>query len=229
MRPGPVSGGRSRDAEAVPVRSTRRPARASRPRSRSASSSSGWQKTGHVAREQLLGARVEVVAVAVGDDHGVDAANDLLRGKRQRHGRVRRRGSRVFSIGGRAPTSSSIGSTRMRCPAISTITVALRTSVSRTPRFLPHARSTETLDRNFRCIRLYSAIRWRTTSPKSPLPPKKVSGSQAPTGSSSLTTTLPSRRSTRGRSCTARSCAWTRTRCSSTSATSRKASSPSPS
>ncbi len=188
----------------------------------------GLAEDRHVAREQLLRARVEVVAVAVRDDHGVEPANDLLRGERQRHGRVRH--------GVRACSRSEVVRRRRRasdrrgcaCRAISTITVALRTRVSRTRRFLPQARR-RTLDRNLRCIRLYSAIRWRTTSPKSPLPPKKVSGSRAPTGSSSLTTTLPSRRSTRARSCTARSCAWTRTRCSSTSATSRKASSPLPS
>ena len=42
---------------------------------------------------------------------------------------------RVCSIGGLAPTSSSIGSTRIRFPCSSMMTVALRTSVMRTGGF----------------------------------------------------------------------------------------------
>jgi hypothetical protein len=40
---------------------------------------------GYVVREELLTTRVEVIAVAVRDDHGVESAHDLLGRKRQRH------------------------------------------------------------------------------------------------------------------------------------------------
>ena len=60
-------------------------------------------------------------------------------------------------------------------------------------------------------------------------PTSQASGSKVPTASSSRTTSRPSRRSTRARSCTAPSSASTRTRSSSTSATSPRASSRSPS
>ena len=43
----------------------------------------------HIARQELLGARVEVVAVPMRDDDRVETANDLLGRERQRHGRVR--------------------------------------------------------------------------------------------------------------------------------------------
>src|SRR4029453_1963763 len=48
----------------------------------------GLAEDGHVAREELLSTRVEVIAVAVRDDDGVESADDLLRGKWERDGRV---------------------------------------------------------------------------------------------------------------------------------------------
>ena len=67
-------------------------------------------------RDQLGAATVEMVAVAVRDDDGIEIAHDVLRGHRQRYQGVRC-GLRVFSIGGREPASSRAGSTSSRLPA----------------------------------------------------------------------------------------------------------------
>ena len=56
----------------------------------------GLAEDRHVAREQLLGARVEVVAVPMRDDDRVETANDLLGRERQRHGRVCHRVARLL-------------------------------------------------------------------------------------------------------------------------------------
>ena len=79
---------RSRDREAVPVelvgdRASVEPELAER------LLVLGLAEDRNVARQQLLAARVEMVAVPMRDDHGVEPAHDLLGRKRQRHRRVR--------------------------------------------------------------------------------------------------------------------------------------------
>ena len=128
--PRTVAGRRAHDPHAVPfdlvldglsVEAERRGApprpRAGRRRARSRGSSSSARA-------------VEMIAVTVRDDDGVEAPNDSSAGNGS--GTVGlATGFLVFSIGGRVPASSSIGSTSSRLPASSTITVAFRTSVSR--------------------------------------------------------------------------------------------------
>ena len=89
---------------------------------------------GNVARQQLLAARVEVVAVPVRHDDGVEAADDLLRRERQRRGRIRHRVARPLDRRPRAHVVEHRIDQDPR-PAISTISVALRTSVMRTASF----------------------------------------------------------------------------------------------
>ena len=129
-----VPRGRSRDPEPVPLeRLHHRPRREAECTKRLLvlRLAEDWD----VARKELLRPSVEVVAMPVRHENGVDPAHDLLGRERQGHGRGSATWFRVPSIGGRAPTSSSIGSTRIRRSASSRITVALRTRVSRTPGF----------------------------------------------------------------------------------------------
>ena len=72
---------------------------------RSASSSSGWQKTGMSRGQQLLGARVEVVSMTMRDEHRVEAADDLFGRERERRRSGSAPGCACCSIGGRAPAS----------------------------------------------------------------------------------------------------------------------------
>jgi hypothetical protein len=51
---------------------------------------------GHVAGDEPRARLVEMVLVQVRDDHGVQSADDLLGGHRQRHERVRNLFRRVF-------------------------------------------------------------------------------------------------------------------------------------
>jgi hypothetical protein len=77
-----------------------------------------------------------VIAVQMRDDHGVEVAHNLIGWERKGDERARR-GFGVFSTGGRAPTSSSIGSTRTRLPPISSRSVAFRMRVTCTVRLTP--------------------------------------------------------------------------------------------
>ena len=55
----------------------------------------GLAEQRQVVREQFARGRVPVVAVEVGEEHGVDAGDDLLRGQRQVDERIRARVGRV--------------------------------------------------------------------------------------------------------------------------------------
>ncbi len=83
-----VTGGSPRDSHAVPLEGV-----LDRPRVEPEVAKRllvlGLAEDGNVAREELLCTRVQVVAVAVRDDDGVEIADDLLGWERQRDGRVR--------------------------------------------------------------------------------------------------------------------------------------------
>ena len=198
-------------------RPTRAPSRPGEPRVRAradACSSSGWQKTG-TSRGKSSSARLSrwsrwrcvtmtASMPATTSSAGIGSGTVGLG-----------TGFAVLSIGGRAPASSSAGSTSTRLPPSSTINVAFRTRVSRIRLFYRESRGRGYTDRPFP---------WPTTPsiPKQ-LSPSLASGPPVRTVSSSPTTRRRSPRSPKGRSSTAPSSAWTRTRCSSTSATSRRA------
>jgi hypothetical protein len=56
----------------------------------------GLAEDRHVARSQLLAAPIEVIAVLVGDEHRVEAADDVPSGHRQAGGRIADRVARVL-------------------------------------------------------------------------------------------------------------------------------------
>ena len=93
----------------------------------------------HVLPEQARRGVVEVVSVRVRDDDRVQRAHYLLRRERERNERVPGRFGE-FTTGGRAPASSSIGSTSTRRPSSSSSSVALRIKVNRRGRTAPDIR-----------------------------------------------------------------------------------------
>jgi hypothetical protein len=118
----------------------------------------GLAEDGHVPRQELLGARVEVVAVAVRDEDGVEPADHLLRRERQRHGGVPDRVRRLLD---RRPGARVVEHRVDEDP----LAAELEEHGRATHQPEPHEAVLHDRSRAFRRANgwLYSAIRWRTT------------------------------------------------------------------